>query len=149
MRRVAPYILTLLLGVLIGGFLFSKSIKRSFLAVQSCDEECLQLKDLAGLLGSMGIKHAPTLLPFYVAQSKDCVAVRHPKPEGSFHLVFLPKRDVRNVLELTQEDIPFLVGCLALARDQVAKAGVRNYRFVTNGPELQHVTYFHLHVIAK
>jgi diadenosine tetraphosphate (Ap4A) HIT family hydrolase len=105
--------------------------------------------DLAGLLGSVGIQHAPTLLPFYEAQSKECVAVRHPKPEGRFHLVFLPKRDVRNVLELTTEDIPFLVGCLALAREQVAKAGVRNYRFVTNGPELQHVTYFHFHVIAK
>jgi hypothetical protein len=149
MRRVAPYILTLLLGVVIGGFLFSKSIKRSLLAAQSCDEECLQPKDLAGLLGSLGIQHATTLLPFYEAQSKECVAVRHPKPEGNFHLVFLPKRDVRNVLELTQEDIPFLVGCLALAREQVAKAGVRNYRFVTYGPELQHVTYFHFHVIAK
>ena len=90
MRRVAPYILTLLMGVVIGGFLFSKSIKRSLLAVQSCDEECLQPKDLAGLLGSLGIQHAPTLLPFYEAQSKECIAVRHPKPEGRFHLVFLP-----------------------------------------------------------
>jgi hypothetical protein len=149
MRRVAPYILTLLLGVLVGGFLFSKSIQRSFLAVESCGNECPQLKDLAGLLGSVGIQHAPTLLPFFEAQSKECVAVRHPKPEGRFHLVFLPKRDVRNVLELTQEDIPFLLGCLALAREQVAKAGVRNYRLVTNGPDLQHVTYFHIHVIAK
>ena len=149
MRRVAPYFLTLLLGVLIGGFLFSKSIERSFLAVQSCDEECLQLKDIAGLLGSLGIQHAPTLLPFFEAQSEECVAVRHPKPEGRFHLIFLPKRDVRNVLELTTEDIPFLVGCLALAREQVANAGIRNYRVVTNGPELQHVTYFHFHVIAK
>ena len=149
MGRVAPYILTLLVGVLMGGALFSKSIERSFLAVENCGKECLQPKDLAGLLGSLGIQHAPTLLPFFEAQSKECVAIRHPNPEGRFHLVFLPKRDARNVLELTQEDIPFLVGCLALAREQVAKAGVRNYRLVTNGPALQHVTYFHFHVIAK
>ena len=53
MRRVAPYIFTLLLGVLIGGFLFSKSVQRSVLAVQGCDNECLQLKELAGLLGNL------------------------------------------------------------------------------------------------
>ena len=148
MRRVAPYILTLLLGVVIGGFLFSKAIKRSLLAVQSCDEECPSQRILP-VFWARGIQHAPTLLPFYEAQSKECIAVRHPKLEGRFHLVFLPKRDVRNVLELTQEDVPFLVGCLVLAREQVAKAGVRNYRFVTYGPELQHITYFHFHVIAK
>lgn len=149
MRKSVQFILTLALGVLIGGLLFSKSIQRSFLAVHSCENECLEPKDLVGLLGSIGIQHTPSLLPFVEAQSKECVAVRHPKPEGRFHLVFFPKRDARNALELTMEDVPFLTGCLALAREQVAKAGVRNYRLITNGPELQHATYFHFHVIAK
>jgi hypothetical protein len=149
MRRAVPFLLVLILGIGIGGILFSKTVQRSFLAVHICEKDCLELKDLAGLLGSLGILHTPSLLPFLEAQSAECVAVRHPKPEGRFHLVFLPKRDVRNVLELTPEDIPFLAGCLALARQQVAKAGISNYRLVTNGPELQHLTYFHFHVIAK
>ncbi len=148
-RRVLPFALTLLLGFIAGGYVFSKSVERSFLAVHKCDDSCLDLKDLAGLLGSVGIQRMPNLLPYLVAQSTECVAVRHPKPEGRFHLVFLPKRDVRNVLELAPSDIPYLTGCLALAREQVSMAGVKNYRLVTNGPELQHVTYFHFHVIAK
>jgi len=149
MRRALFYLFTLIVGIVFGGYLFSKTLERSFLAVHNCDDACLEIKDIAGLLGSVGILHAPNLLPFLVAQSKECVAVRHPKPEGRLHLVFLPRRDVRNVLELTEEDIPFLTGCLALARELVSASGVKNYRMVTNGPELQHVTYFHFHVIAK
>ena len=149
MRSALLYTLVLLLGVAIGGYMFSNSVQRSFLAVSDCDGQCLELKDIAGLLASAGIQRVPSLLPFVAAQSKECVAVRHPKPEGQFHLVFLPKRDVRNVLELTADDVPYLTDCLALARKLVSKAGVQNYRVVTNGPALQHVTYFHFHVVAK
>ena len=149
MRRMLPYILTLLVGVVVCGYMFSKTIERSFLAVHNCEGVCLELKNFAGLLGSVGIQHTPGLLPLLVGQTTQCVAVRHPKPEGRFHLVFLPKRDVRNVLELKDEDVPFFTGCLALARELVSAAGVKNYRLVTNGPALQHVTYFHFHVIAK
>ena len=148
-RRVLPFALTLLLGFIAGGYVFSKTVERSFLAVHNCEDSCLELKDFAGLLGSVGIQYTPNLLPYLVAQSRECVAVRHPKPEWRFHLVFLPKRDVRNVLELTPSDLPYLTACLALAQEQVSRAGVKNYRLVTNGPELQHVTYFHFHVIAK
>jgi hypothetical protein len=149
MRKILSYFITLLAGVTLGGYLFADSVKRSFLAVGECDTQCSEIKDLAGLLASAGILRTPSLLPFLVSQSKECIAVKHPKPEGRFHLVFLPKRDVRNVMELTAEDVPYLTGCLALARKEVAKASIDNYRLVSNGPSLQHVTYFHFHVIAK
>lgn len=149
MRRGLLVLVTFCAGVVTGGYLFSKSLPRSFLAVHACDGQCLSLKDLGGLLASAGIQVVPGALPNLEAESKDCVAVRHPKPEGAYHITYLPKRDVRNVMELTEQDAPFLLGCLALAREHAAKAGITNYRLVTNGPGLQHVTYFHFHVIAK
>jgi len=148
MRLALAFIATLLLGVAIGGHAFSRTVQRPFLTVHDCEPACLSIKDIAGLMGSAGIHLAPGLLPYLAAQSAHCVAVRHPRPEGRFHLVFLPRRDVRNIMELTADDLPSLAGCLALAREQLALAGIRDYRVVTNGPGLQHVTYLHVHVIA-
>ena len=149
MRRTLSILIALLLGIVVGGYLFRESQPRSFLALHACHDQCFKIKDLAGLLASAGINHTPGLLPFLASESKRCVAVRHPKPEGRYHLVYLPKRDLRNVLELTAEDIPFLTDCLALAREDASRAGVRDYRLTTNGPGLQHVTYMHFHVVAK
>lgn len=136
-------------GVLAGGFAFSGSIPRSFLAVHDCGQRCLEPRDLLGLLASAGIRHTPGLLPLKVAESEKCVGIQHWAPEGRYHVAYFPKRDVRNIMELTNADAPFLLDCLALARTHVATAGFQNYRFVSNGPALQHATYFHFHVIAR
>jgi hypothetical protein len=137
------------IGIVAGGYAFSGSIPRSFLAVHDCGQRCLEPRDLLGLLASAGIRHAPRLLLFKVAESTKCVGIRHWEPEGRYHVVYFPKRDVRNVMELTEQDAPFLLDCLALARKHVAAAGFQNDRFVSSGPALQHATYFHFHVIAR
>ncbi|MBC7990354.1 MAG: HIT domain-containing protein [Luteimonas sp.] len=142
-------LLMFLAGVITGGYLFSNTISRSFLAVHACDDQCWRLKDLVGILGSAGIRHVPRLLPFFEVESQHCVAVRHPNSDDPYHITYLPKRDVRNVLELTSQDVPYLLGCLALAREHAAKAGIKSYRLVSNGPSRQHVTYFHFHVIGE
>jgi Scavenger mRNA decapping enzyme C-term binding len=149
MRRTVFCTLVFLLGVVVGGFMFSKSIPRSFLAVTECGERCLQPRDLLGLLTSAGINHAPDLLPRKAAESSKCVGISHWAPQGRYHVAFFPKRDVRNIMELQEEDMPFFLDCLALARKHVSAAGFENYRFVSNGPALQHMTYFHFHVIAR
>jgi Scavenger mRNA decapping enzyme C-term binding len=149
MRRALLVLSVFLAGLLAGGYLFHQSLPRSFLALHACDDQCFRLKDLAGLLASAGIQTAPGLLPFLAGESNRCVAVRHPMPEGRYHMVYLPKRDLRNVLELTDQDMPCLADCLALAREDARRAGVRKYRLITNGPGLQHVTYMHFHVVAK
>lgn len=78
-----------------------------------------------------------------------CVGISHWAPEGRYHVTYFPKKDARNIMELRAEDTPYLLDCLALARKHVSEAGFENYRVVTNGPALQHLTYFHFHVIAK
>jgi hypothetical protein len=136
-------------GLLVGGYAFSGAIPRSFLAVHDCGGRCLEPRDLLGLLASAGIRHAPDLLPLKVAESTRCVGIQHWAPEGRYHVAFFPKRDVRNIMELGEQDAPYLLDCLALARTHVAAAGFHNYRVVSNGPALQHLTYLHFHVIAR
>jgi hypothetical protein len=149
MRRAATALLLFAAGVFVGGMLFSQSIPRSFLAVTDCAQRCLEPRDLLGLLASAGIAHAPGLLPRKAAESSKCVGISHWAPEGRYHVAFFPKKDVRNIMELTAPDTPYLLDCLSLARQHVAAAGFENYRLVSNGPALQHLTYFHFHVIAR
>lgn len=137
------------LGLLAGGYLFSKSVLRSFLAAADCQGTCTKPNDVAGLLASAAIHHAPTLIPNVELESNECVAVRHPRPEARVHIVLFPKRDAKNITEVVLEDQPYVFGCFALARALVARFGIQNYRLTTNGPALQHMTYLHFNLIAK
>jgi diadenosine tetraphosphate (Ap4A) HIT family hydrolase len=118
------------------------------MAAHACSE-CWRPADVAGLAASVLVQNDPAWLPSVLAETEACVAVQHPRPEGRLHAVLLPKRDVRNVLEITAADQPFVFGCLALGRKLAEDAAARNWRLVTNGPHLQHVTYLHFHLIAK
>lgn len=149
MRRFILPSTILFVGVLLGGYFFSRSIPRSLLAVSNCGGSCYKPNEVAGLLASAGIQRLPTVLPGVERESNECLAIRHPQPEGRVHFVLFPKRDARNILELTPEDQPFVMGCFALARELAREANALNWRLVTNGPALQHVTYLHFHLVAK
>ncbi len=149
MKRISGVLLVFVLGLIAGGMLFSRTISRSVLEPSTCAANCLKPADVTALLLSAGIRLAPGWIPRTVAESDQCIGIQHWRPEGRYHVAFFPKRDVRNVMELTAEDMPYLLDCLALARRDASKAGVANYRFVSNGPALQHVSYFHFHIIAK
>ena len=149
MKRLAITAAMFALGVIVGAITFSRTIPRSLLQAQSCGENCLRPSDIAALIMSAGIRIAPDLIPGTVAESEKCIGIQHWRPEGRYHVAYFPKQEARNIMELGQKDLPYLLDCLALARDHVGKSGFANYRFTSSGPALQHVSYFHFHVIAK
>jgi diadenosine tetraphosphate (Ap4A) HIT family hydrolase len=136
-------------GVLLGASLFSRTVEGTVLSPSLCNNDCFAKADIAALLFSAGIQLAPGAIPGKVVESARCIGIQHWRPEGRYHVAYFPKRDARNVMELQAEDMPYLLECLALAKAHVAKAGYSNYRLVSNGPKLQHVAYFHFHIIAK
>ena len=77
------------------------------------------------------------------------MAIRHPRPEAKFHYVLFPKHDTRNITTLTTDDVPYVMGCFALARELVAADGIQKYRVSTNGPALQEVAYLHFHLTSR
>lgn len=150
MRRQLIFLAgALAIGIVVGGFLFSKSIPRSALAIGSCDSSCYRPNDLAGLLASAGIQKAPALIPNVVLETDQCVVIKHPKPEARIHLVLFPKYDVKDIGSLTPESQPAVMGCFATLPHLVSQNDAKNYRLLTNGPALQHVTYLHFHFMAK
>lgn len=139
----------LVLGVAIGGFLFSKSIPRSFLAVSDCGSACYRPSDLAGLVTSADIQRIPGAIPGVIAESDQCIVIKHPKPEARVHFLLFPKHDVKNIGAMTTEDQASVIGCFALVSNLASEYHAQNYRLVTNGPALQHVTYLHFHFLAQ
>jgi len=139
----------LVLGVAVGGFLFSKSIPRSFLAIGECGSSCYRPSDLAGLVASAGIQRMPGAIPGVIAESDQCIVIKHPKPEARIHFVLFPKHDVKNIGAMTAEDQSSVMGCFALVGHLASASHAQNYRLVTNGPALQHVTYLHFHFQAQ
>lgn len=89
------------------------------------------------------------MVPRKAAASTKSIGIAHWAPEAKYHVAYFSKRDVLNIMDLQAGDTPYLPDCLALARVHVARAGYKNYRVVSNGPALQHLTYFYFHVIAR
>ena len=152
LRKSKAFLLTLLallLGVVIGGYLFSDTRPRSFLALHKCRDTCLRPEELAGLLASVGIQKLPALIPSVVAETEKTVAVEHPAPEARIHYLIFPKKDIKNIADVTEADGEYVVDAFRVAREIVREKKLVRYRVVTNGPGYQGVTYLHFHLIAQ
>ena len=142
-------LLALLMGMVIGGYLFSDTRPRSFLALHKCRDACLRPEELAGLLASVGIQKLPALIPSVVAETEKTVAVEHPAPEARIHYLIFPKKDIKNIADVTGPDEQYLVDAFRVARDLVRERSLTRYRVVTNGPGYHGVTYLHFHLLAQ
>jgi hypothetical protein len=149
MKNILLGALLLLLGLILGAYLFSGVQPRSLLALTDCGSSCYRLNDLAGLLGSAAIQHTPGLLPKVAKETERCISIDHPFPEGKMHFVIFPKRDVKDIADLSVEDGPFILECFAHVHALVSEHKLRAYRVYTNGPAFQHATFLHFHLVAK
>jgi hypothetical protein len=150
--RVKPLVTAAALffaGVGCGGYLFSKSLPRSFMPTTTCGDRCYSNQEVAGLLVSVGLLRAPFLVPRVVLESDTCLSIRYPEPQARIHYVLFPKQDVKNIATLTPEDIPYIVGCFAMVRELVLQDKLEAYVVYTNGPGEQEIAYLHFHLTAE
>ena len=135
----------LTLGIVIGGNLFSRSRPRSLIALTRC-QDCLRPSDLLGLMGSVGMQRFPGWVPFAVVETERTVALKY--PAGGLHYVLIPKRDLRDIGEVSDDDAASLVDVYVVARHLIEKDHLTRYRFYTNGPGYQTATYWHFHLVS-
>ena len=90
------------------------------------------------------------MLPGLIEESDTCLAIEHPKPQrgSKHHLVLFPKADIKNIAEVAEIDSPYVFGCFALVRRIKERFEIKNYKVETNGPERQHLSYLHFHLIS-
>jgi hypothetical protein len=141
-------VLCLFIGLVSGGVLFSQSQPRSLLAIHHC-HHCLDVNDLAGLLASVGIQKFPGLLPSVVYETDHTIAMQVPSAKQGAHYVIVPKKDIKNIGDISAEDAPYLIDIFAVAQHLIKEKALSNYRITTNGPGFQDVTYLHFHLVTK
>jgi diadenosine tetraphosphate (Ap4A) HIT family hydrolase len=58
----------------------------------------------------------------------------------------VPKKDIRDISQVSAEDELYLTDIFMVARQLVEKEGLRDYRIYTNGAGRQSVGYLHFHL---
>jgi hypothetical protein len=135
-------------GILIGGYLFSQSQPRSLLSINHC-QNCLAPEDLLGLIASVGIQKAHSLMPFVVFETDKTIAIKLPFPHERIHYVIVPKKDIKNIGEISEADTQYLTDAFFVARRIIEQQKLSSYQIYTNGPGEQTVTYLHFHLVVK
>ena len=147
-RRWGGCLVALLLGLGAGAWLFADTQPRSLLNIGGCGETCLRPSDVLGLAASIGIQKFPGAVPYEVRQSDACVAIRSPFSPHRFHYVFSPRRDIRNIGDLSVGDEPYVMGCLAMMRSIIAERGLKSCRRCSNGPLEQDIAYLYFPLVS-
>jgi histidine triad (HIT) family protein len=148
-RKVVVLLIVFAVGIFIGRYFFSQVKPRPFLTVTNCEKNCLEPKELLGLLGSIGIQYASDYIPGTVLETKKSIAIKHPKPDTNLHIVVIPKKDIKNIAELNADDEAYVLDALAVAGELARKYNLNKYRVITNGPGYQSVAYLHFHLMSN
>jgi diadenosine tetraphosphate (Ap4A) HIT family hydrolase len=72
--------------------------------------------------------------------------IEHPRPQARLHYLVIPKRDIKNIAELSDSDNEYLIDAFKVAREIIKENNLTDYRLTTNGPGYQGVTYLHFHL---
>src|SRR5688500_16605746 len=139
----------LLAGFAAGAYLFSDTQRRPAMSFQSCGRGCFNSKQVLGLLGSVGMTKLPDLIPSAVLETDKTLVVRHPFPKSRVHYVAIPKKDIKDLGDLSAGDEEYLADIFAVLQELVRREGLTRYQVITNGPEKQDVAYIHFHLTAR
>ena len=138
---------TFIAGIVVGGFLFSDSKPLYLLNIFECSI-FLNRNEMAGLLASVIVQKTPRLIPNVIAETDKTIVFEHPRTKHRIHYMFVPKKDIKNIGELTNEDTEYIIDLFSTIVVLVNKYEIKNYSLWTNGPEKQDVTYLHFHLGA-
>ena len=146
--RLFKTLIILIVGIGLGAYLFSDTQKRDFFEIKNCEIGCFDLQEAAGLLVSAGIQKTPSILPDVIKETEKTIVLDHPFPETEIHYVVFPKKDIKNISDISKEDQEYVMDALATIREIVKEKNLENYQVITNGPGYQQITYLHFHLMA-
>lgn len=139
------------LGITAGGFLFSDTIKRNFIDISRCHENCLKQNELMGLLASVGVQNLGSKLPKVVQETDKTLVfdIQYPYPQSKIHYLVVPKKDIKDISQLTQDDKEYINDAYLVIGKVVRDNQYQKYQVITNGSGFQEVTYLHFHLVVN
>jgi histidine triad (HIT) family protein len=85
------------------------------------------------------LRETETLLAFY-----------HPKPSYPLHVLLVPKRRWKDLMEIETADADFLLDLVQTVQSLVKELNLEpgGYRLITNGGAYQDVPHLHFHLVS-
>ncbi len=148
-KKAIILLIIFVVGIMAGGYLFRDVQPRSFLKIDDCDKNCLNPNELLGLIGSVGIQNLPDSIPFVVKETDKTIVIDSPIQEAPIHYVIIPKKDIKDVSDISETDREYLLDAYAVIGEIIREENLRQYKIYTNGPYYQTVTYLHFHLLAN
>ena len=83
-------------------------------------------------------------------ETEALLAFHHPDPSYATHILLVPKRKYRSLLDIPSDDIEFMRDLFSVVQDLVTKLGLdeSGYRLIVNGGNAQDIQHLHFHLIS-
>ncbi len=82
-------------------------------------------------------------------ETETLMAFHHPKPSYPFHVLLVPKRAVKTLMEIDSTDSAFLTDLYSTVQSIVKEFHLTAYRLIVNGGENQDFPQLHFHLISE
>ncbi len=74
------------------------------------------------------------------------VAFWHPKPFWDKHILIVPKKKIKNIVSLEQEDMTYINEVFMIVKELVKELEWQEYTLLINGGNRQEVNQLHFHL---
>ncbi len=138
-------IITFTLGLLLG-WAVNRATRQPAATMLAACGRCLEPHELAGLIASVVVPNLHGMIPGVVYETDKTIVFKHPRPKHRIHYILVPKRDIKNIGELSHADKEFLLDLFDTLVVVINKEQLRDYRLWSNGPAKQDVAYLHFHL---
>lgn len=81
-----------------------------------------------------------------VYEDEHCVAFTDVNPQAPTHILLIPRKEVVNLADASEDDRELLGHMMLVAPKIAANAGLTDFRLVTNNGEKAGQSVFHLHL---
>ena len=139
---------TFMAGLFVGGLLLRGSRPGSLLCINECSRR-LHPNEVAGLFASVVVQKIPGVIPNVILETDKTIVFKHPRSRHRIHYMFVPKKDIKNIGELTDEDKEYIIDLYSTVVAVINREGIKDYTLLTRGPGLQDVAYLHFHLTAE
>lgn len=107
---------------------------------------------LGGEIVGWVLTHMSSLVPVdRLRETDSLLAFWHPAPVYATHVLIVPKRRYRSLMELNTADVDFMSDLFKTVKSLVEELELEEggYRMVVNGGEYQEVEHLHFHLVAE
>ncbi|MGR3951595.1 MAG: histidine triad nucleotide-binding protein [Chlamydia sp.] len=81
-----------------------------------------------------------------VFENDQIIAFRDIEPQAPVHILIVPKKPIKNIQDLSREELPLIGEIIITAKEIAQELGVgSDFRVVTNSGQKAGQTVFHLH----